>query len=192
MSNSDERWTPGFFVRLPGYFDNNSNESDGEADDENKDSSVSYSKKDQTAINLLPSFPEGLGWNEAREKWTTWSSMFLRLLELTPSLKSERAKETVLIAKESSMVEDIAFPHRPAPTEITKSDANDKRPVFQNLKRINSNMAIDVEQIIAAPQESNEPFIAYVSKLLRLANLCGFGENKARSIENFLCSRESC
>lgn len=141
MGDEGQRWPPGFFVRPPGFFDreeNSDSDPDGPNDlndervakgknDTSNDTGLGYSKKDQTAINLLPSFPEGLGWNEAREKWTTWRPMFL-LLELTPSLKTQRAKETVLIAKGNSMVQDIAFRQRPAPDEVTNDI--DEEPVF--------------------------------------------------------------
>lgn len=135
-----------------------------------------------SALSLLPVFPEGLKWNEAREKWTTWRPLAVRLLELRKDIRTQREKETILIARGGSMIQDIAFAQRPAPGEISEPDMSGEVPVFDNLLKrcdhyftINSHVAIDIERFRNAKQENDETFCSFIARLRRLGNLCAFG-----------------
>lgn len=191
---------PGFGVRPVGFVESSDDESDtsvsrdvggsnggkgsggGNGDDVDKGSSSS--------LSLLPVFPDNLNWNEARERWVVWKPLFVRLLELRRNIKSQRDKETILIARGGNLIQDIAFAQRPAPGETDQAGEDGEVPVFDNLLKrcdyyftANSHVAIDIERFRGLKQKADEPFTTFVNRLRRLANLCSFGADAEREIK---------
>lgn len=176
---------PGLFVRPLGFVNSIDETVAQPANNEQEDEKVQSS-----SLNMLPVFPDKLNWNEARERWVVWKPLFIRLLELRRSIKTQRDKETMLIARGGSLIQDIAFAQRPAPGEVTQVEQGEEIPVFENLLKrcdyyftANSHVAIDIERFRSLKQKDDEPFTAFVNRLRRLASLCGFGADSEREIK---------
>lgn len=181
---------PGFGVRPLGFVDLSDDEGSTSACPSREKYEKYEGDKGSSSMNLLPVFPDNLNWNEARERWVVWKPLFVRLLELRRGIKSERDKETMLIARGGALIQDIAFAQRPAPGEVTQVEQGGEAPVFENLLKrcdyyftANSHAAIDIERFRNVKQKVSEPFTLFVNRLRRLANLCGFGPDADREIK---------
>lgn len=147
-------------------------------------------KGSSSTLALLPVFPDNLNWNEARERWVVWKPLFVRLLELRRNVKSQRDKETLLIARGGSLIQDIAFAQRPVPEEILQVGQGEELPAFDNLLKrcdhyftANSHVAIDIERFRNLKQKADESFTSFTNRLRRLAALCGFGGDTDREVK---------